>query len=264
MLNKFSNFELRFNNNNNNKNSIRNKILTNNFFLYKKLKPVLPKINVLNSLSYKNNYETTISSNDSKLLIENKLNNIKINKNQQNNNKKFILNSFSLNNKSFEENKKSLFNKKINNIKLNKNNNLEKSDSFLKYYKLHFHNKKTSFRYFKNNNNYYKNCLTLTDFNKFQEKNKENKKFIKKLEIINNRTNTIRLICNYLSPFVEKARKKKEKNINNILKENLKLKLKNNNNSKNYINLNLIYNQKNLTLNDKEISQLKIYKKFNY
>ena len=36
MLNKFSNFELRFNNNNNNnKNSIRNKILTNNFFYTK-------------------------------------------------------------------------------------------------------------------------------------------------------------------------------------------------------------------------------------
>jgi hypothetical protein len=129
---------------------------------------------------------------------------------------------------------------------------------------LHCHNKKTSFRDFKNNNNYYKNCLTQKDFNKFQEKNKENKNFIKKLEIINNRTNTIRLICNYLSPFVEKAKRKKEKNINNIKKENLKLKLNNNNNSNNYINLNLIYNQKNLTLSDKEISQLKIYKKFNY
>ena len=260
MLNEFSIFESRFNN----KNSIRNKIITNNFFLYKKLKPVLPKINVLNSLSYKNNYETTISSNDSKLLIENKLNNIKINKNKQNFSNKLKINSFSLNNKSFKLNKKSLFDKKLNNIKLNKNNKLEKSDSFLKYYKLHCHNKKTSFRYFKNNNNYYKNCLTQKDFNKFQEKNKENKNFIKKLEIINNRTNTIRLICNYLSPFVERAKRKKEKNINNIKKENLKLKLNNNNNSNNYINLNLIYNQKNLTLSDKEISQLKIYKKFNY
>ena len=262
MLNRFSTFDST--NNNKIKNTIKYKLISNNFSLYKKFKPIMPKINVLNSLSYKNNYETTISSIDSKLLLENKIN--KINKTEQNLNHKINVNSFNIINKSFDLNKKSLFNKKLNNIKLNKNFKLEKTDSFLKYYKLHYRNKKTNFHYFKNNNNYYMNFLTIKDFNKFQEKNNENNQFYKKLEKINNRTNTIRLICNYLSPFVEKAKKKKEKNINKIInkKENLKLKLNKINNSNNYIYLNQIYNQKNLTLNDKEISLLKIYKKFNY
>jgi len=240
MLNRFSTFDST--NNNKIKNTIKYKLISNNFSLYKKFKPIMPKINVLNSLSYKNNYETTISSIDSKLLLENKIN--KINKTEQNLNHKINVNSFNI----------------IKNFKL------EKTDSFLKYYKLHYRNKKTNFHYFKNNNNYYMNFLTIKDFNKFQEKNNENNQFYKKLEKINNRTNTIRLICNYLSPFVEKAKKKKEKNINKIInkKENLKLKLNKINNSNNYIYLNQIYNQKNLTLNDKEISLLKIYKKFNY
>ena len=115
MLNRFSTFDST--NNNKIKNTIKYKLISNNFSLYKKFKPIMPKINVLNSLSYKNNYETTISSIDSKLLLENKIN--KINKTEQNLNHKINVNSFNIINKSFDLNKKSLFNKKLNNIKLN-------------------------------------------------------------------------------------------------------------------------------------------------
>ena len=168
---------------------------------------------------------------------------------------------------------------KIKNLKNKKSihDNLYNQDNNEKKF---FKKEKTFSQYFSSHyspKNYCKTNLTnfiTKDIDCFKRKFKKHKKFFKKLEFNENQIQKIKIIFNYISPYVERERNKYENKYRIFLekyqkilkKEEAKKKLLEkqkilSNNNLNKINIDFLYNLKNNNLNDFQKSKLSLINK---
>ena len=214
-----------------------------------------------------NNYNTITTTKFYNKIISQSLNN---NHNNYNNESKNILQILE---KIDAENEI-----KINNIKNRKNisdnlyninnekKNFKKEKNFSQYFSSHYSPKNYCKTYLSN--------FITKDIDCFKRKFKKHKKFFKKLEFNENQIQKIKIIFNYISPYVERERNKYENKYRIFLEKYQKIlkkeefkknllekqkKLINNNTNK--LSVDILYNLKNNNLNDLQKSKLSLINK---
>ena len=167
---------------------------------------------------------------------------------------------------------------KINNIKNrknisdnlyninNENKNFKKEKTFSQYFSSHYSPKNYCKTYLSN--------FITKDIDCFKRKFKKHKKFFKQLEFNENQIQKIKIIFNYISPFVEREKNKydnkyriflekyqkilkKEEIKKNLLEKQKKIYNKNSNR----LSADILYNLKNNNLNDLQKSKLSLINK---
>ena len=210
-----------------------------------------------------NIYNTITTTKFNNKIISQSLNN---NHNNYNNNILHILEKIDAENETKINNIKK---KNISDILYNINNekkNFKKEKTFSQYFSSHYSPK-----------NYCKTYLTnfiTKDIDCFKKKFKKHIKFFKQLEMNENKIQKIKIIFNYISPFVEREKNKydnkyriflekyqkilkKEEIKKNLLEKQKKIYNKNSNR----LSADILYNLKNNNLNDLQKSKLSLINK---